>query len=164
MPGMQQYPEQKRATHTIYWARKNRGVNLSALEVHEDLEDWREKYQPGRKTASLRLVTDWTKEFKEAAAREVYLDSPYQWHEMGQEWLPWEAGAFALELCRRLLDVPEKTSQEDAPSTSTTPEIPENPCDMLCPACTQGRMVIIETFEPSDPDKQVAQNGQRRTT
>jgi len=47
-----------------------------------------------------------------------------------------------LELCRRLLNVEQAPDAEPAIDQSTTEEAVD-----LCPACKEGRMVIIENFE-----------------
>ena len=88
-----------------------------------------EEFQDSEEAASLRTVKYWVKQFKSLKEEISRLDSPFQWHKLGQYGLPWEAGPFLMEMLRLIqsynMKVHVVNAQLPSDSTSKTPSIPD---------------------------------------
>ncbi len=93
MPRPRKFGDQKLKALRFFVERKNAGEDVSALDVKGYLE-----VEHPEGTASYRLVANWVKEFKGRDDWQTLLDSPYSWSKTTDYGLPWEAGAYLLEM------------------------------------------------------------------
>ncbi len=80
--------------------------------------------QFGDEAVSERTVGTWIKRYKSLDPETVDLDAPFEWHQLDKYGLPWEAGAYMVELLylietSRALNRDEE--DEPNPRTSVTP-------------------------------------------
>ena len=73
-------------------------VNMSrALELYAiglGLTEGQQVISQGNGTPSIRTVSYWIARFKEVPASQLYLDRPFEWHNMESYQIPWEAIEF----------------------------------------------------------------------
>jgi hypothetical protein len=85
--------------------RKDPNQRLYAYELHQQgfgpaaihkavVERFEETDEP----ASLRTIKKWVKEFKQLGEEARAKDNPFHWHRLEEYTLPWEAGAYLVQM------------------------------------------------------------------